>query len=219
MRNLDIKMVINTKCELLVAPKSELGDEGFVYLEFLVSDCVDTLSTLTISENPKIFRYFFEKDGLYMYYRLKIPTKKLLDDMSASYENRLYYDSDSGKLLIGEILIETSEQLENIVDDDLPKAKYRITEMIEEPVFSICRIATCLENLQRKYIFEGRSIGNKCNNDSDKLNRDFLFSSIFILRILIKQQRYEEALKILESINRCSELCNTITFNNSCGCK
>ena len=219
MRKLDIKMAINTKCELLVAPKSELYAPGFVYLEFLVSDCVDTLSTLTISENPKIFRYFFEKDGLYMYYRLKIPTKNTLDNNSSPYDNRLYYDSDSGKLLIGETLIETSEQLENVVDDDFPKTKYGLSEMIEEPVFSICRIAACLENLQRKYIFEGRSIGNKCNNDSDKLNRDFLFSSIFILRILIKQQRYEEALKILESVNRCSELCNTITFNNSCGCK
>ena len=63
MRNKNVRIIINTKCELLVSPKTELLDPGFVYLEFLVSDYVDLLSTLEISENPNLFRYFFEKDG------------------------------------------------------------------------------------------------------------------------------------------------------------
>lgn len=218
MRNKNVRIIINTKCELLVSPKTELLDPGFVYLEFLVSDYVDLLSTLEISENPNLFRYFFEKDGLYMYYRLKVPTKTKLDSVSAPITGRLYYDDVSEKLMIGTEPVVKSEQLENVIDDDSPHTTYGISaEIVEEPVFSICRISACLENLQRKYIFE-YSPKNNCKTNSDKLNRDFLFSSIFILRLLIKQQRYEEALRILESIDQCDGICNSVHTYNSCGC-
>lgn len=219
MRNKNVRIIINTKCELLVSPKTELLDPGFVYLEFLVSDYVDLLSTLEISENPNLFRYFFEKDGLYMYYRLKVPTKTKLDSVSAPITGRLYYDDVLKKLMIGTEPVVKSEQLENIIDDDSPHTSYGISEeIVEEPIFSICRISACLENLQRKYIFSF-SQKNNCKADSDKLTRDFLFSSVFILRLLIGQQRYEEALRILESITKCSELCNITTYKTSCGCK
>lgn len=217
MRHTDVKIIINTKCELLVVPKTELAEEGFVYLEFLVSDKVDTLSTLSISSDPDVYRYFFEKDGLYMYYRLKVITKEKLDEVSGSYD-RLYYDAASDKLMIGDKPITESVQLENIVDDDNINKSYGISgEIIEEPIFSICRISACLENLQRKYIFNF-SQKNNCKADSDKLTRDFLFSSIFILRLLIKQQRYEEALRILESITQCNSVCEHMNTSNSCGC-
>lgn len=221
MRNTNVKIIINTKCELLVVPKTELKDLGFVYLEFLISDKVDALSTLSISSDPDVYRYFFEKDGLYMYYRLKVPTKNTLDEISQSYGTRLYYDSDSNKLMIGNTAVIKSEQLEDVVDDDNINITYGVVEIVEEPIFSICRISACLENLQRKYIFEGHPdlTGSKCKEDSDKNIRDFLFSSIFILRLLIRQQRYEEALRILESINNCETICNsTYTSRSSCGC-
>lgn len=220
MRNSNVKIIISTKCELLVSPRENLKDPGFVYLEFLVSDYIDTLSTLVISDSPELFRYYFNQDGLYMYYRLKVPTKNKLENVTTT--NRLYFDKTTQKLMIGNDEVETSEQLENVVNDDSPYTSYGVTEMIEEPVFSICRISTCLANLQRKFIFEGHPnlIGTDCKNDSDKNIRDFLFSSVFILRILIKQQRYEEALRILESINYCNGICeSTYTSNkNSCGC-
>ena len=218
MRNKNVKIIINTKCELLVFPKTELLDPGFVYLEFLVSDYVDSLSTLEISENPNLFRYFFENDGLYMYYRLKVPTKTKLDSVSAPIKGRLYYDDVLKKLMIGTEPVVKSEQLENVVDDDSPHTAYGISEeIVEEPIFSICRISACLENLQRKYIFSF-SQKNNCKADSDKLIRDFLFSSIFILRLLIRQQRYEEALRILESISQCNSVCEHMNTSNSCGC-
>ena len=221
MRNANVKIIINTKCELLVIPKTELAEEGFVYLEFLVSDKVDTLSTLSISSDPDVYRYFFEKDGLYMYYRLKVPTKKTLDEISQSSGKRLYYDADADKLMIGNKELVSSEQLRDIVDNDSPETSYGIVEFIERPVFSICRISNCLENLQRKYIFDGCPSKKNCKEDPDKINRDFLFSSVFILRLLIQQQRYEEALRILESINDCGTLCSNMQSPriNSCGCK
>ena len=218
MRDSNIKLVISTKCELLVSPMENLYDPGFVYLEFLVSDHIDTLSTLTISEAPEYFRQPLNQDGLYMYYRLKVPTKKILE---GDLDTRLYYDEDVQELMIGNEEVVTSEQLENIVDDDFPHTTYKLAgEIIEEPIFSICRISECLANSQRQYIFEELQIGQNCKNNSNKLNRDFLFSTVFILKFLIRQQRYEEAVKILESVNQCSEICDkTYTATKRrCGC-
>lgn len=217
MKSLDTKILINNRCELLVASKTDLFDKGFVYLEFLISDNIDAISTLVISKNPEIFKYFLDKDGLYIYYRLKVPVKsKLQDDIE---ESRLYFDDSTDKLMIGAKEVTDSLQLENIINDSV---KYGISDkIVEEPIFSICKISACLENLQRKYIFERNPdlTGSRCKEDSDKLTRDFLFSSVFILRLLIGQQRYEEALRILESITQCSELCNITTYKTSCGCK
>lgn len=214
-----IKILITTNCELLVSPRTDLNDPGYVYLEFMVSENVDSYETLELSECPQLYRYYFEEDGVYMYYRLKIVTKSLLEDVEL--ENRLYYDDVSDKLMIGNKELISSEQLKDIVDDDYPETSYGIIEFVERPVFSICRISNCLENLQRKYIFDGCPSKKNCKEDSDKLNRDFLFSSVFILRLLIQQQRYEEALRILESINDCGVVCSNMQSPsiNTCGCK
>lgn len=213
------RIVINTKCELLVSEESDLKDPGYVYLEFLVSDSVSSIATLVISEAPSLYRYYFNNDGLYMYYRLKVPTKTMLGE--ENIETRLYFDDSTNKLMIGNLEVTRSKQLEDVVDDDSPSATYGISsDIIEEPVFSICRISTCLENLQRKYIFEGTP-KKVCKTESNKLFRDFLFASIFILRLLIRQQRYEEALRILDHVNSCDGMCELVNrFNkNSCGCK
>ena len=215
-----VKILITTNCELLVSPRNSLSDPGYVYIEFVVADKVDSYKTLLISDCPQLYRYYLEKDGIYMYYRLKITTLSLLGE--SDLEDRLYYDDNSDKLMIGLTEVTTSKQLENIVDDDYPETKFGIIEFVEKPVFSICRISSCLENLQRKYIFEGNpsSIGTQCKDDSDKVVRDFIFSSVFILRLLIRQQRYEEALRILESIDNCNIVCNNTytSSKNSCGC-
>lgn len=211
------RIIINNKCELMISPIESLYEEGYTYLEFLDGDNVDLMSTLIISQDPELFKYYLSSDGLYMYYRLKIATT----DLDIDKENRLYFDTSSEKLMIGDKEID-EEDLRHIINDDSPKTAFGIIDIFEKPIFSICKISLCLENLQRKYIFEQNPLcmGSKCGNDSDKSIRDFLFSSIFLLRILIKQQRYEEALKILNILDNC-ELCNsTYKYKNKnlCGC-
>lgn len=216
-----IKALISTNCELLVSPRTNVYDEGFIYLEFIVADGEDTIDTLVMSDAPELYRYYLQKDGIYMYYRLKVPTKTKLGNSDLT--SRLYYDDTTDKLMIGNDEVSTSKQLEDIVDDDYPDTKYGITEFIEKPIFSICRISSCLENLQRKYIFEGcpSNKGTKCDSKSneDKTIRDFIFSSVFILRTLIRQQRYEEALRILESINGCNTICNETYTSDKSSCR
>lgn len=214
-----IKILITTNCELLVSPRTDLNDPGYIYLEFMVAEDIDSYETLELSECPQLYRYYFKKDGIYMYYRLKITTKSLLEGVEL--DDRLYYNDDSNKLMLGNKELVSSEQLKDIVDNDYPETSYGIIEFIERPVFSICRISNCLENLQRKYIFDECPSKKSCKDDPDKINRDFLFSSVFILRLLIRQQRYEEALKILESINDCGAICSNMQAPNinTCGCR
>ena len=211
--NSDTRILINTKCELMVAPISDLSEEGYVYLEFVDGDDLDLMSTLTISHSPTLFKYYLINDGLYMYYRLKIATTEL----DINTENRLYFDVTTQKLMIGDTEVTESKQLRDVIDDASPNTKFGVIDLLEEPVFSICKISSCLENLQRKYIFNYNSLSN-CKIDEDKNLRDFLFSTVFILKLLLKQQRYEEALKLLQSVNTC-EICDSYVLNkNSCNC-
>ena len=223
-----VKALVSTNCEIMVSPRTDVYSPGFVYAEFIVSEYMDTMNTLEISEDPVIYKQDVTKDGIYMYYRLKIPTKSYIDELGASITNRLYFDDEISELKIEDEIINTSKQLEDIVDEDYPETKYGIAEVIEYPIFSICKISNYLENLQRKFIFEGWNAitfqkENDCKKETEvkKTMRDFIFSTVFILRLLIKQQRYEEALRILEFVQGCNMIDRDIyTMNKtSCGCK
>jgi hypothetical protein len=95
--------------------------------------------------------------------------------------------------------------------------------LVTKPIFSICRLHNCLENKLRSYIFDTlKTCGQypECNKDSyDDYIRNFLFSTIFILRQLICQERYAEATRILDSINNCNGICeDTRSNSNKCNC-
>lgn len=95
--------------------------------------------------------------------------------------------------------------------------------LVIKPIFSICRLHNCLENKLRTYIFDTlKTCGQypECNKDSygDHI-RNFLFSTVFILRQLICQERYAEATRILDSINNCNGICeDTRSNSNKCNC-
>lgn len=212
-----VKKLITTKCELLVSSEDQIQvTPGLVYLEFLIGENINCMENLLISECPDLFRYSLDDDGLYMYYRLAIYTKEYLKE---NYIEKFYYDVTNNKLMLGETEITTSAQLEAIVDDI--KTEYSIIDIVEEPVFSICRLSHCLFDYQRKFVLEGCCGGTlKCKNNSvDEFARNFLFSTVFVLRQLIKQQRYEEALRILKSIEGCNGLCkDTKAVTKKCNC-
>lgn len=212
-----VKKLITTKSELLVSPSSPIVEtSGLMYLEFVMGENVDCYENAQISRIPELFRYNLDDDGLYMYCRLAIYTKEHLGE---HIDGRLYYDSEKDVLMLGKDVVNTSVQLESIMEDI--DTNYSIIEVVEEPVFSICRLNQCLSEYQRKFVLEGCEGGMKrCKeNSSDEFSRNFLFSTVFILRQLIRQQRFEEALRILKSVENCNGLCtNTKTSNKKCNC-
>ena len=50
MRNPDVKIIISTKCELLVSPKTDLADAGFVYL----SDALNNSNVNVVKNVPEV---------------------------------------------------------------------------------------------------------------------------------------------------------------------
>lgn len=211
-----VRKIITTKCELLISPTVPINPtEGLVYLEFIVGDGVDCFENAEISSSPELFSYNPDDDGLYMYYRLAIYTKAFLGEY---LENKLYYDEENNKLMFGNEEVKTSKQLEAIVEH--VETEYGILEVVEEPIFSICRLSNCLSEYQRNFVLNGCREGTNCKeNNSEEFTRNFLFSTVFVLRQLIYQQRYEEALKILKSVDNCNGICkNTKSAIKKCNC-
>lgn len=209
-----VKKLITTKCELLVSPETSItATPGLVYLEFLMGENIDSMENAQISSIPELFKYDLDDDGLYMYYRLAIFTKERLGE---NCTDKLYYDESKDKLMLGNEEVNSSVQLEKIVDKI--ETEYAIIEFVEEPVFSICRLTHCLSEYQRKFVLEGCSEDTRCKS-TDTFAREFLFSTVFVLRQLIRQQRYGEALRILKSVEGCNGLCsNTKSSTKKCNC-
>lgn len=215
-----IKKIITTECELLVSPSEKIvAEDGYVYLEFVVGENIDCYENAEVSSVPQMFRFPMDDDGLFMYYRLKIYTKSLLQNNT---DKKFYYDdmSETPRLMLGDIEICTSKDLENVANN-ADKTEYSIIDVVEEPVFSICRLNYCLTEYQKEFIFNGFSkINSNCKSDTNnEFARNFLFSTVFVLRQLIRQQRYEEALRILKSVSDCNGLCtNTKSSSKKCNC-
>ena len=220
MKEIKVKKLINTKCELLVSPISSVETSSdYVYLEFVVGEGVDCYDNIEISNLPELYKFSLDDDGLFMYYRFKIYKKSFLGE---NVFGKFYYDDESeiARLMLGDIEISTSNALEEVANN-CRRTEYSILEIIEEPVFAICRLTHCLTEHQRKFVLEGCSGGMlKCKNKTtDSFVREFLFSTVFVLRQLIKQQRYGEALQILRSVEGCHELCkNTKSVTRKCNC-
>lgn len=214
-----VRKLITTKCELLVSPFEEIEPASqYVYLEFMTKkgDNIDSYESACISQNPIIYKFKIDEDGLYFYNRLKLGTKSFFGDIDA---NTVYYDEELGEVFIGSKKIETSTQLNDLVDNI--KTENRIFEVVAEPIFSICRLEYCLAEKQRKFLFaisKDYKIENCEESKSDKFLRDFLFTSLFVLRQLIRQQRYDEASRILVTLTRCNGLCVDTISSKSCNC-
>jgi len=89
-------------------------------------------------------------------------------------------------------------------------------------IFSLCQFEKCLTKLQKETIADGlMSSGNKVCLDKSKLveQREFMFITHNLLKSLIRQERYEQAQKLLDDVTlKCGGICkNKMTVNN-CGC-
>ena len=232
MREFDITInkVITTGCELWVNSTVHENTPGVMYFEFLEGPGLNTIMTQKTStfEELNTYKQQLNDDGLFMYYCLQIKTKETV--LSGNIEHkpeeeylslRVYCDFVDNKWILYNGLqeVKTNDDLNLIFTN---KTEYD-AGLVTKPIFSICRLHNCLETKLRSYIFDTlKTCGQypECNKDSygDHI-RNFLFSTIFILRQLICQERYAEATRILDSINNCNGICeDTRSNSNKCNC-
>jgi hypothetical protein len=222
---MEIDLKINANCQLVATPIDalletiakpyEVDVEDTVFVEFLIGPDNIANDTIKVSFEPDYYIYDLKSDGLYVYHKLKIFDNVHVDE---NYQG-LCYDSKNNKLLF------KGTELKDIVEiiPYLEHADYGILEYVKAPMFSICKLNNCLKELLKKSILEcNKKIGNiSCDDfDENKKLRDFLFISIHVLENLIIQERYGEAMDILNSIRSCTPICDNISIIKSgCNCK
>lgn len=220
----NVKVLITNKGELLATPRRELDyTEGYVYIEFVDGPGLSAINTvqLSIDDVPIVYKQSLAQDGLHVYYRLQILTKQHILDNESTIDGRFYYDIITNSLYLGEEKINTSAQLLSIVTLENLTANSSIMDYVTSYIFSLNNLNKCLIEYQRKFILAiSNNSTNYCNeNKLNKFNRDFLFSTLCVLRKLIKDRNYEEATRILQLVNRCNAFCkDTYARNIQCNC-
>jgi len=223
---MEVDLKINANCQLVATPidvsqidavlnPCAVDTEATVFVEFLIGPDGTGNDTIKVSFEPDYYIYDLKVDGLYVYHKLKIFDKAYVDD---DYQG-LCYDSKNNKLLF------KGTELKDVIEliPYLEYADYGILEYIKAPMFSICKLNNCLKELLKKSISQcNKRVGNvSCDDfDESKKLRDFLFISVHVLENLILQERYGEAMDILNSIRSCTPICDNISITKSgCNCK
>lgn len=223
--NTTIKHVITTRGELWINSIIHENTPDVMYFEFLEGPGINTITTQKVSSfnNLNTYKQNLDDDGLFMYYCLQVKTKESLirNNPQIDLSIPVYCDYINGRWVLynGDEIVDTNEKLSVILEN---KTEDNVGFAIK-PIFSICHLHKCLEDKLRANIFDTLKTCDQypmCNKDSyDDFIRNFLFSTVFILRQLICQERYAEATRILDSINRCEGICNNTRSNfNKCNC-
>lgn len=196
----------------ILAPCTDYQGE-LVFIEFVVGEDVDSSKTMVITENEfNKYKYQLPHDGLYVYYKVAISKKEFLGE---EYATKIYYDN--GKIMFNNSEIKDPSEL----IDYLTQTGKGILDYCEESVFSLCRLEHCSFELERKVLEAGLgTCGIVCEKSINLKNqRNFLFISLYVLKHLISEEKYDEAENILKRLNTCSFLCKNMNpkFKN-CNC-
>lgn len=177
-----------------------------------------------------------DRDGLYKYYKIVIPTLDFYKAGDSSYNvitdgisRCFYYDKKLYKPREGvtNITLDTLEinciKIESV--KDLWEARLTDDNILyySANYFSIYRLKNCYLNYFNSSLVDyiNKECNMHCKVDSETMNkRDFIFITMYVLDWLIKNKEFDEASRILNIVNSCDDsFCNGAnTFNNSGGC-
>ena len=132
-----------------------------------------------------------------------------------------YFDYKQEKLVLcrnGKEVI-----VEDLVDELLSASEnWGCLELQRKDLFILCQFEKCLTKLQKETIVQGlKTAGNKmCLNNTNLVEqRDFMFITHDLLKMLIHQECYEQAQQLLDDVSmKCSGLCKTQNVKYNCGC-
>lgn len=158
----------------------------------------------TLSNEDSYFELI--ADGMYVYQRLILPTFGHEGNSDCYYDDGKIY-LDGNESTFEAIWEEKSENLNVFWFDDVFFSIFNLVK---------CFILTERDRLNR--IFEN-GCRIQCTDNPYAANADFLASAIFVLRYLIKQNRYIEAQGLLNRLQTCNGLCKDLKHHlKECGC-
>lgn len=171
--------------------------------------------------------FIMPKDGLYALFHLIIPTKTWLDNVLAKnpddlkmYDTIIYFDvtDETYYKYIDSITKEvvTVSELLNLTDI----TKSTVVLGVKN-TFNLCYLNECFYKINKMIL---DTLPKKCKTDISvedfSFKRDILWMAINTIKYAIETQQLFEALRILENVNNCHSICDSLrTYKyNSCGC-
>ena len=244
-QKLNIRLLEEQNGDLKAVDSTTIQADGYnkinrAFIEFVIRDnsiifniVNEVIDTSDFSPSTIIS---IDRDGLYKYYKIVIPTLDFYKAGDSSYNivtngisRYFYYDKkiykpNSGVSTITLDTLETNcTQISNIKD----LWETRLTDdnilYYGENYFTIYWLRNCyLDNFNRSLVdLVNKECGINCIADSGIIaKRDFIFITIYVLNWLINNKEFDEAARILNIINTCDySFCGeTNTFNNLGGC-
>ena len=212
--------------------------EFMVYFPYLAEEenllALDNSKKITYFTNDsdynsldRHYSYHLKRDGRYRYYKYGLYTiehPSIFNGQTYTIAGKVFFHNDIIYYGINDTNQPIFDKDNSIVIDNWYKLReyfaYGIDFFYDIEMFTICNLNQCLIALQKKAIFAGLK---NCNygvceeNKSLKLQRDFLFISVYVLDYLIEIGNYLEAQRILEALSTCGNLCNdNMLMNNNC---
>lgn len=255
---LDIEIREGDDCSIIAVDKSHLhpynnGEINRVDISFMLhndeiaySDVLEINNIHDLHLDNSIYiktSFNIEKDGLYTYYKIVVPT---LEYYKVEDQNDLYRVYEGGRTghyfwYNGSVWYPDDTKFQGFEVYDI--SKYWIEDMCKEitdikdlckiweldssifwyscDLFTICHIRKCLLNKQKDLLTSYTNNNCKvCAIDSEIVtDRDFVMSSVFVLEYLIEHKLYNEAQRILDQIFTCGNtLCGSYITSKGCGC-
>ena len=233
-QELNIKILENQECGITVTDYTSYNESiKAAFIEFVVKDesiiyniVREVNSPSDIATNTEIP---INKDGLYIYHKLIIPTLEYYKAGDSSYNvakkcfyyNQKLYKSDSNITLDQ---IDTCEKISN-VSDMLGLVDSEDVSYYTENFFVLCRLRNCF--LQRINLSLLDSVEVDCHLECIKSSknlvaRNFMIASLAVLDWLIANKDYDEAKRILNILDSCDDYLCPSEYNSSimggCNC-
>lgn len=240
MNGLNVTLTLNKDCNIVASftyPTTDITDHAIV--EFLIKNELDN------SEDKTIYQYCKEieteeepelsaskvidlpKDGTYTYYRILLP--KFSHFLNGStYEVANKYFVFNNEVYYSEENLVADPDDSYIIDDYHKIWEERDTlfsqlAYVNEKFFSFCKLNNCLTKMQWRIIkdFAKNGCSVDCSEYSnERLLRDFLLATVYCLRYLAEQGRFEDAQAILDALSVCgNSICpDDDTLEGGCGC-
>ena len=233
-QELNIKILENQECGITVTDYTSYNESiKASFIEFVVKDesiiynIVREVNTPSdIATNTEIP---INKDGLYIYHKLIIPTLEYYKAGDLSYNvankcfyyNQKLYKSDSNITLDQ---IDTCEKISN-VSDMLGLVNSEDVSYYTENFFVLCRLRNCF--LQRINLSLLDSVEVDCHLECIKssknlIARNFMIASLAVLDWLIANKDYDEAKRILNILDSCDDYLCPSEYNSGimggCNC-
>ena len=233
-QELNIKILENQECGITVTDYTSYNESiKAAFIEFVVKDesiiyniVIEVNTPSDIATNTEIP---INKDGLYIYHKLIIPTLEYYKAGDLSYNvankcfyyNQKLYRSDSNITLDQ---IDTCEKISN-VSDMLGLVDSEDVSYYTENFFVLCRLRNCF--LQRINLSLLDSVEVDCHSECIKssknlIARNFMIASLAVLDWLIANKDYDEAKRILNILDSCDDYLCPSEYNSSimggCNC-